>query len=723
MRSPRATPITGVDEGIFLVRVLHESKWKYITTVRNVPVKVQTMTFTDPFGPASAEIELPAVTSFDRFGAADLEWLTQWRPIDIVWSGREPFVWEGFIASIEVGDSVRIQCKGALHIVDNFLAAPYYPTNPIPYETLIKRHITRPNTGLKAMRMDFPEGWNVTAQESDAPEYLWMLPPWGLSTGQPWSGLATRSTGSWDPSLTGFTQSLLSTMYTPEGDQWTLMLDRGRQPVLKVRHEVHQREEDTIVLYNGSPGVSVSLSKDWSQSANVLYGEGTDFSGIKYSNVRVTPDGSETFYEPFAYNAAVHPNDRTNPYLNPNSTRKEGRLNFFQGIDLVSAQGIAQAHLRKFADPGWTGQVNLEVDPIGPDGVPINKHLLRAGRTILVRNWCGGDVLLHVTSVTSSPEEGTVSLTVDSRYRDALTAQEVYARTRDALNPINLLHAGRLSITINDLIKPWSYEDGSGIIPTPAKDLFSQKEAAEGFPWRSLTQKFPPKDYPQFYVKVAPRKKYGVESCWQRTEHLAEPNEANYHPAWSQAIVVKMAQAGTIRLSEIAAYDRNGNVLPVEFHVSVYDNTVDVSNMPYPPSPDTPRRDPHPNPGTHTDRYPFFKGAFDQFTPRGEQKDEGVSQLTAGVQMNIGWGTYHEPAGYFPGTYSTGGQKTGLLVDEAPWQFDTTNSTHFDPRSASKTQANAEAGCLYVMIYCDDTLDAETDVYFLGRFWNTSHSN
>ena len=174
-----------------------------------------------------------------------------------------------------------------------------------------------------------------------------------------------------------------------------------------------------------------------------------------------------------------------------------------------------------------------------------------------------------------------------------------------------------------------------------------------------------------------------------------------------------MAQAGTIRLSEVVAYDADGNIVPVEFHIALYDNTVNVSNMPTPPDPKTPRRDP----GKVTDHYPFFQGAFERYKPTGELKDEAVSQLPAGVDMVIGWGTYHEPAGYFPGLYSQGGKKTGMLRDEASWTFDTTNSTHFDPYSASKTKTNAEAGCLYGMIYCDDTLATQKDLYFLGRFW------
>jgi len=36
------------------------------------------------------------------------------------------------------------------------------------------------------------------------------------------------------------------------------------------------------------------------------------------------------------------------------------------------------------------------------------------------------------------------------------------------------------------------------------------------------------------------------------------------------SIPIRMSQGGTIRLSQLAAYDRDGNVMPVKFHISVY---------------------------------------------------------------------------------------------------------------------------------------------------------
>lgn len=720
MRSPRSRQVLGDQTGMLLVRVLVGNQWQWITEFRGVPTKIGSITSADPFGPASAEIELPAVTSFDKPGAFDLRWLKEGTPIDIVWSEDHNWRWEGYIASIEQGSNTRVQCKGALYILDNYLAKPMYPTNPIPYETLIKQ-VCNPQdgyTGLGAMRLTFPEDWEVVANQDLHPSQYWMLSPWGLATGEPWTGLATRSTGSWDPSLTSFTQGLLATMYAPQGDQWTLGLDTGRVPHLKVREQVHHPQADTIEITNGSPGVQVQLSRDWSQSANVVYGTGSDLSGVSYSNMRVANNGYETHYDPFAYNKAVHPNDSSNPYWDPRTMRKEAFLTFTQGVDMVSAMQVAQSHLQRFSDPGLVGSITLESDPLGPEAKPINRYLIRAGQTIVVKGWNGSDVFLHITRVMASPEEGTVSLDVDSRYRDALTASEVYARTRDALDPLVNLQVGkaRQSITVNDLVLPWSYEDGSGIMPAPAKDLFGLRETS--FPWTDLTRLFPPRTHPHFYVTVEPDKKFsGTSAGWQR--HYSDPtkapigNETTYRSIWSQAIPVRLAQNGQIRLSQIAAYNQYGEILPVEFHVALYNNTITVDSMPTPGNADTPRR----KPGATNDRYPFFQGAFEDIKPTGELISEGTTQLPSNVQMFVGWGTYEEPAGYYPGLASKGGNPTGMLVDETSWSFSTEGDTGFNPYSKAETAKNPEAGHAYAMIYCDDTFDTEEPIHFLGRFW------
>jgi hypothetical protein len=681
---------------------------------RSKPVLVTSYSSADPFGDTSAVLTFPQVTAFERPGSGDLWWLVPWAGVEIVWydlvdgvSIPSDWVWEGNIVSEEISSDYSVQCKGALYMSDNFQAAPFYPQYPVPYEKLIVMAldpVTHPSLRNKPCKVVWPEGWNVRVPAFDEPSYLWFLRPWGVAKGERWSSLTTRSTGSWEPVLTGFVQTLLSTMYTPEGDQWTLLKERGRVPVLRVRNPVRAPQADTLTVYHGAPGVTVSLSRDFNQSANVIYGSGTDLAGSTFSGAQVSTDGESTYYEPFAALPQVHPASGANPRLVSTMTRKESRLTFPSGIDELAARDISTTQIRRFADPGYTGTVTLESDPFS-DGEPFNRMLVTAGVSLLVKNLRGDDVLFHVSSVEVSPMDGTASLTVDTKFRDAVSVAEVRARTRDALDPVYALQVGKASTTVPDLLKPWSYSAGSGVIPSgsslDATPLFKQMPPTTAFPWTEWTRRFPPKKYPKYYVKVS-RKGPKASDRWQ---------DNGYKPTAKRSIAVpvKASQTGEVRLTQIAAYDADGNQVKVRFHVGVYFNSgVTTNDMPMIP------KGAKGLPYAASDRYPFFPEAFETHKPNGEEQDNPAVLLPQGAEMVVGWGNVNDPAGYSPGLFSSGGAKTGRLVDETGWSFDTSGYGDFDKYSVKNNAKNKSAGMLYMMVFCDDTAE---DVYFLGRLF------
>src|SRR5690606_215480 len=98
-----------------------------------------------------------------------------------------------------------------------------------------------------------PADWNTKVPEFQIDPALWFLRPYGVKTGDKWTGLTTRNTGGWEPVLTGFVQTLLSVMYTEES-QWTIYKKTGRIPVLKVRPTLSAPNDDTYEVYNGTPG-------------------------------------------------------------------------------------------------------------------------------------------------------------------------------------------------------------------------------------------------------------------------------------------------------------------------------------------------------------------------------------------------------------------------------------------------------------------------------------
>ena len=194
------------------------------------------------------------------------------------------------------------------------------------------------------------------------------------------------------------------------------------------------------------------------------------------------------------------------------------------------------------------------------------------------------------------------------------------------------------------------------------------------------------------------------------------------------AVPIRMSQAGAIRLSQLAAYDKDGNVMPVKFHLSVYDNNSTSSgSMPRFPvardKPEFPKYLPARKvngtiiPTTYETRtgaaqtHPFFQGGWEKIAPDGTLFPWGDDTQMPKVDPKVGWGNYYEPAGYSPGRFSKGAARTGLLSDDASWSWDLTNTT------VSLTDPNQDrewAGMLFVMIYCDD--QGDQPVYFQGRF-------
>ena len=671
---------------------------------------------TDPFGDATAQLSFPQISGFERPGYGDLHWLRPWVKMDIAWYNDDgspsPWVWEGFVVSEDISaQGLQLALKGALYELDNYLAMPWYPQLPVPYELLIKAAFDPDERiGLRTnkLRIDWPQDW-ATLVPKEQSDLFWYLRPWGVKTGAKWTGLTSRNTGGWDKLLTGFVQSLLSVMYTEHGGQWTIRKETGRTPVLMVRPEITTPTEETLHVWYGAPNVELSVARDFTQSTNVIYGSGSDLAGSAFSGQQVTADGETTYYDPFASLPSVYPATSNNPRINDRIIRSESRITFPTGMTLLESRLQAASHLQKFADPGYTGTLQLTTDPLLGD-VPYNRLLIKAGMGIVVHGLRGADVLFHITEVNVNPMQMTANLTLDTKYRDALTVYEVRAKTRDALDPVRLLKVGAFSVVVEDQILPWSYSHGAGVVPSAgakdATDLFLNKmPPEEKFPWTKITKKYPPKKYPGYYIRI-------------------DPKNANASKNWSgitkqgiykASIPVRMSQAGTVRLTQIAAYDEDGNVFPCRFHVSFYGNTgTTVEAMPAIPA------------GYDMDfgypagqRYPFFPGAFENFNLDGTETDNPARLLAAGSEMWVGFGNRFEGAGYWPGRQSRSNPKTGMLSEEQTWGFDTTSAFAFDKHRAEKTRKDKNAGLGYVMIYCDD--QGTKPVYFLGRLWRAEN--
>ena len=748
-----------------------------ITEFRGVPVQISELVTRDPFGDATCSINIPNVTIFDRPEQGDLRWLQPYTNIDIRWVPPESYhsekadddktpidriieyiegdednpipglddqpvfgyisasqineyerediyryplkrwKWEGFIANYDVSteNGLTIQCKGALYQLDNYLSKPEFPRRPIPYETLLTRAFkpeTHPGLFTNSLLVAFPDKWNVQVKKKDTekgnnPGYQ---QPVGVHVGDDWTGLTSRSTGSWDNTLTGFVQGLLSVMFTKSGNQWTIYKLPGRKPMLKVRKEPSSESTATLVINAENPGVDLSISRDYTQSVNLIYGSGQDLAGVSFSGQQITPDGRNTYYTPFAYAPQVFPPERQNSAYDPKVVvPKEGVLQFPQGLNEIEAKVVANQQYRRFADPGFTGSITLRTDPKFR-GEIYPRYLISAGQSIAVRNLMGRDkIVLHIVECSINLVDGSVSLSVDSKFRDFLTWQEVRARTRDALIPLRSLQVGNYSNTIQDLMKPWSNRDGSGVLPSGkdwnATEFFNDLLPSDAqFPYEKWTKKYPPSkaDSRKFYMKVPGRDPQNASNNWGGIDR----KQTGTGTVWG--FPIKAAQAGTIRLLQLAAYDRQGNVKKAHFHASIYQMWANQKG-----TPKIPKGVRVPFQYKESQYYPLFKNAW-------ETVDEDGVELAPffytgpGQDMVAGWGNFWEPAGYSPGLKSAGGKKTGLLIDESQWTFDTTANKDFNPYDKSDNMKNDDVGNLYLLIYCDEDTDP---TYFMGRMY------
>jgi hypothetical protein len=459
-----------------------------------------------------------------------------------------------------------------------------------------------------------------------------------------------------------------------------------------------------------------------------------------YSNIQITPDGRTTYFQPFAYSNRMWPR-LSNPNYDPNIRPKETRIDFEQGIDEISAFKVAQGQYQRFAEPGISGSITLTTDVRLSNGQLMPRLMIRAGQSIRIKGLFGvrEGVMAHVTQANADFTNLTTTLTYDSKYKDQLTVEEVMARNRDALRPIHSLKVGTDSNTIDDLVLPWSYKAGSGIVPLAAKDFYAKLPANATFPFEEYTRLYPPKNpsYKNFYIRIGPTDFANSNNNWSHESR---------HGIATACIPIRMGQVGTIRHSEMAAYDKDGNVMRVKFHLSVYDSSgLAVHSMPQFPfsrsSPEFPDYLPARKKGIEgvldSDRpviptsyttekvdgewtaqtNPFYQGAWEKMQPDGTEWPWDIDVSIPNPPPVVGWGTYYEPAGYWPGRKSRGAQRTGLFQDDATWDFNLNSTGLINTSDPIQNEYQEYAGMLFVMIYCDDQDDEP--VYFMGRFIRT----
>lgn len=682
---------------------------KDVTYFRDVPAILESYSSGDPFGDGAAVISFPQISGFDDLSSPEFsEWLADYSSVDIYWhtpqagtgmlspltqqdvyllpvglsqTGRTK-VWEGFVASFEIvsgdGDSsLQVQCQGALYQLDRYLQKPFFPPRPWPMEKLIAdtfSKVAKPHLRTGSFKINWPVGWTklvpaYTAANAYTPQ---------ATPGTKYTGYSSRQTGGWDHTLTGFVQDLLAVMWTDDesgvtpGNQWTLRKRPGRIPVLEVRDRF--READ-FELWYGTPGVSIRVTRDTTQAANIIYASGTGIDGVTWRNAVISSDGSRTDYLPLAADKAIYPKDQT--FFNPDAFASEAFINYGSGMQMDQAIESTSKKLLRDRDPGYAGTMVLNIDPEG-----LLRYQIEAGMTVKIKGFAGtGETGMnfHLAEVNVDVQSMSVSVKIDTRYRDLLTLEEAQQRTIDPLTPTKLLQVNRRSVMLEDVMAPWDYSAGSGFIPKGAKRYHNNRPNTTAFPWASWLLAHPPRTHAGSFVRVR-----------------AYRDRSRERWTLGKDVPILTAQKGTIRRIEIVACDIDGNILEIPFHFSLYYHPVTISAMPH----------------QGTNYSPFQTGAFESTSPTGEPWPAG-NFFAPDPSMVIGWGNALQRAGHSPGLYSEGYPATGLLVDDSTWNFDNMNNPDFDKNAVPGARQPASAVTLYGAFYAS----TNKSVYFTGRMY------
>lgn len=621
----------------------------------------------------------------------------------------------------------------------------------------------------------------------------------GMELGTPWTTFLTRSTGGWDKALTSYVQPMLATMYAmpsgsdlqkpgepdqgtdiTDGDSWTIDVLPGRRPQFRLKR---QADDSTLVAWCGQPGVEDNLTEDAGQSYNTVFAQGVGPDGTTWNEVVPMENNSFVSWQPLYPEAASgglyrgweDDNDLSENYdgyaarderASGTSVVERYVSDFPSGIDEEDARRIAGMWARRDAEPGWSGTIVLTHDLRDTLGNIRTKESIRQGDVLWLKGFQGvvtetiGVNKFYVTQVNVDPIDGTVTLTVDTKFRDALTYEHAKAGARDTLSVINSLRTGQMTNQIQDLAAPWSPNKGAGVMPTPSHSLWT---ATEQFPYTDFTTTVGnrPRDHFKAAFKNAGSGFDGGSLKVVKMLRSSKPNKpepanalsltnavvgenlethglyvpvqagaANKNRRWA-FFPVLLANAGTIMRTEFAAYDKDGNLAPVEFHVSMYAVPVTQTEMPSNPaySPGAP----HDPANTYS---ALWDGAFEKVRRNGTPWPPGEEEWHWGTPaQRIGWGTYDRPCGYSPGTKDFDDlAPTGMMVDGGPWTFDMTDNNEWssyqfdDPDNPTRPIPKAAISytvAIYAHIPGREELGDPTDdtglnwVYFRGRVFRS----
>lgn len=502
-----------------------------VTFYRNIPTKIESYAFTEPFDDAVAKLFFPQVTSHEAHPA----WLEDWADVEIHFVRPDStygVLWTGLIDSFQAGlredeDGLSVSCIGSLYQLDLYRKQPPLAAfdDLVDIGRLIPAEFrgVKTRTQLKTHRMRTVE-----------------------------TGITARPDGAWEPVLTGWVAKMLSLATTPDGtNQWTVMQDQKWRPKLRLK----DRTTVHWTVRTGQPGVELDLMRDLLTAPNTFYAQGVDPEGCAWRNAKypnLHPDAApvfdgnlltvgETAATMRLFEQRMRDTGWTGFSVNGHyDTAEETFVRRFQKEAGLAVDGVIgpqtwaaafavgengssldgayfaplawDARTERFArtpDGGIAGdnsaydpdvlrvetqtsygarvtkeeatvseQARLARDYPAPwvghitltaDPREGSRYEVKAGQNIKVLGFKGADRLLHISEAEHNPDEGSVTLTVDEKARDLLTLAAMLVRDRENADPARRRRgAPKRSELVEDQKVTFDCENGAGIVPRHA---------------------------------------------------------------------------------------------------------------------------------------------------------------------------------------------------------------------------------------------------------------
>jgi hypothetical protein len=149
-----------------------------------------------------------------------------------------------------------------------------------------------------------------------------------------------------------------------------------------------------------------------------------------------------------------------NPDFNPAIPRIEDYIPFGDNVSKNLGRAAAKQIVSRAYPAGRLGTITLTTDP-----TEKSRYLVGAGDNVLVENFAGTSVLVHVARRDRNWRDGTVTLTVDEKSRDLLTAAAIHQRNKDVSDLTRRQRFGRRNDKIFDAYGTILCEDGAGELP------------------------------------------------------------------------------------------------------------------------------------------------------------------------------------------------------------------------------------------------------------------